>query len=238
MKNINITFVAFLFPILQSCASGGITSPYFQPSPEIAYRYGNFCGDNHPSGQQTLDRVERVDYLRSIKPIDSVDTFCQIHDLCYAKTINDNFHCDTLISDLLTGFGFNSWQGTPQQESQCNNLTGEMDFAFTYLLKRVEGEGWARGASITVGPAVATLSGGFHSATVAMSGFPLEGSCFLREEAMQARLNRALPDYVRAIAHAQSIEDQSCHNGFGALEQCFLDRTRVLREEITIDDMF
>ena len=59
--------------------------------------YGNFCGPGNPA-IQAKTRSERIAALKAIKPYDSLDGYCQRHDICYQLTHLLNMDCDkTLI---------------------------------------------------------------------------------------------------------------------------------------------
>ncbi len=56
--------------------------------------HGNFCGPFVPDdgGGSVEDRVARLS--SNWQPIDSVDRFCQEHDICYVRNGFLNHHCD------------------------------------------------------------------------------------------------------------------------------------------------
>lgn len=221
---------------LNACASAGVTSPYFRPEPGVEYRYGNFCGDGHPAGQQQLSRQDRIIALTSIKPLDSIDRMCQLHDLCYAATVNDNIFCDRAIAESLGGFGWDRFRGESSLETQCENLELEIDAAFSAMLKRNR-ENIDPGAERRTAFLVNSLALGVapaYAAGAMLGGFPPEGACHMHDAVYQHRLTQALPHFVDALAYEASFENCEEHD----FEECFRAARRVLENSMEIDDIF
>lgn len=65
---------------LALCGCAGMTTPQ---SDGFSWRYGNFCGQDHPPTSGT--QQEQLAQLRAIEPWDDIDRACQAHDICYVE---------------------------------------------------------------------------------------------------------------------------------------------------------
>jgi hypothetical protein len=92
LRRTSYTVVALVGAILSGCVGGaGMQTPV----------YGSFCGPNHPHLNPKLSRIEAAQYLRSLKPYDSIDELCQLHDVCYAEQGHFSRYCDMKLISAL-----------------------------------------------------------------------------------------------------------------------------------------
>ena len=238
MKYAKLVLLSLVIVFMQSCSSKSLTSPYFRPEPGAQYRYGNFCGDGHPAGQDLLGQSERIDMLQRIKPVDSIDLICQMHDLCYARTFNDNIHCDNMIGQLIGSRGFDAWDGSNRIEGQCRNIEMEILIAFnTYFKRNRDGQPeFLSNLYFSLGATSVALVSPVIAYSASIYGFPQEGQCHLRGEALNARLERARPNYVLALAINEAL-DACPDRSFPQFQQCTNQIADSLESEITTSDM-
>lgn len=86
-------FLIVLFMIELASCSGLQT----RPDSEQIWRYGNFCGKDHPKIDSRLTLREQVAALMRITPIDDVDRACMWHDICYTVAEGPTQICDKAL---------------------------------------------------------------------------------------------------------------------------------------------
>ncbi len=169
LNTCNVIVLVFLNLLMQGCVSA-FASPYVNPSEGHIFKYGKFCGPKVPPHQLSKVRKQRIAYLSSITPIDSIDEACKVHDLCYARFGDDNASCDTTMVTTLVHLGRNSaWKSAPnlppapksipmniagfileipqvdrRTSSPCNSLVHEIMTAFSTKIKNIRGQSETR----------------------------------------------------------------------------------------------
>lgn len=86
----------------------------------VSYRYGRFCGLDHPAG------VTTVSDLVVIEPKDDFDLLCMHHDICYMKTGMLNRRCDVELVAALTNLEIT--------EKKCDNARLLIVYYFLYAV--------------------------------------------------------------------------------------------------------
>lgn len=67
------------------------------PGVATQWRYGNFCGKDHPPVDTRLPLPQQINQLLAIAPIDDVDMACQFHDICYTVAGSPHSLCDKVL---------------------------------------------------------------------------------------------------------------------------------------------
>lgn len=214
MKNSKLLAAGVIVFSLTSCANLNVaTSPYFQPEPGVVFKYGNFCGPTTPKDQLSYPLAERVSYLNSIEAADSIDGACKAHDLCYAKFGEDNFYCDTMISDLLSdgGQASTSYLGGDTQDLSCGKLALEMGTAFLGDFKRVRKRPngvTPKAANNAIGGLVGAGLLVTNIASALNYGWPGEGTCHATRQSWQIRMRDSLPEFRKAALAGGCTEEE------------------------------
>lgn len=100
----------------------GLTSRYFKPKGTgKTYAYGNFCGPGVPLAEGDPSNLQKA---AAIKPVDTIDRACKLHDMCYMKFGRDNPECDLLTYSGGLAQSYPNL-GSPLKE-QCSRLIGEV----------------------------------------------------------------------------------------------------------------
>lgn len=127
----------------------GVTSRYFRPKGTgKTYAYGNFCGPGLPVAEGNPANLREA---AAVKPVDTIDRACKLHDMCYMKFGRDNPQCDQLTYASGLSLKFPNL-GSPLNE-QCGRLIGEVGQGI--MIKATGGVSLASDAAI--GAAVAPL---------------------------------------------------------------------------------
>lgn len=108
------------------------------------FRYGCFCGENYPTIQAysksykklSLNQKETlIAQYYKIKPYDSIDEVCMLHDICYiskggnSQTCNDAFY--NSLTDIKKAFKHASKNKSKKsKERRCKNLSSDMASIF------------------------------------------------------------------------------------------------------------
>ncbi|NDY89836.1 hypothetical protein [Ideonella livida] len=68
--------------------------------PEISttWRYGQFCGKDHPALDPAQGPLGQIRFLLGLSPVDDVDRACQFHDICYVANGSPSRLCDKALS--------------------------------------------------------------------------------------------------------------------------------------------
>lgn len=202
---------------LAACQSTMQTSPYFQPEEGVAYRYGEFCGPEHPAvlTTRTPENTHSILYrLAAIEPRDSIDRACKAHDMCYEIAGADSDYCDTAFRAFKDAWVISAEFET--QGRQCANLFSEASFGVRYgkgkrRLSYVDSQASLQsGAARLVGATLAPS----HVASVARHGFPPPfWSCNL-EDFMQRRADADfLERLFETVAARACADDAACIEG-------------------------
>ena len=88
-----------LISVIASCSAGTsnkVGTKNSLPSFSSFKIYGNFCGPGYPLIQKATKAAE-IAALVGMAYKDSLDRYCKLHDICYAKTFFSNKQCDEKI---------------------------------------------------------------------------------------------------------------------------------------------
>ena len=113
-----------------------------------AFRYGCFCGENHPGlshpsgkSEAALSRREREELAilyYQIKPVDAVDAACQAHDVCWLLSTTTSQECneqfESELDELTDAFDAAAdrlplGQRNNSQARRCWALAGDIEVA-------------------------------------------------------------------------------------------------------------
>ncbi len=96
MKITKILVTLFFTIVIIGC-SGLQTNNDSEP----AWKYGNFCGKDHPRIDSRLPVPVQITQLSRIHPVDDIDLACFWHDVCYTVEGKATATCDHILSSNL-----------------------------------------------------------------------------------------------------------------------------------------
>ena len=87
-----------LIAVLCATAVTGCSGLQTQSGSEQIWKYGSFCGKDHPTIDPRLTPSAQITQLQGIRPIDDVDRTCQLHDICYTAARGPTAICDRVLT--------------------------------------------------------------------------------------------------------------------------------------------
>ncbi len=107
-----------------------------------SFRYGCFCGKNYPHIKNASEdiykrldlkqRRELITQYYKIKPYDSIDEACMLHDICYIYQGGESQDCNDALYKKLRKIedSFGSPRERDSKERRCKTLASDMASVF------------------------------------------------------------------------------------------------------------
>lgn len=114
------------------------------------FRYGCFCGDNHPNikhsskkSYKKLNRDQRATLINQYKLIDAyddIDAVCKEHDICYIYYGKEAQECNDEIVDALDRIEDIFDNRDDLHSKQCKNLAYDISSVFNTIFSPSDDE--------------------------------------------------------------------------------------------------
>lgn len=164
-----------------------------QPIFHAGFKYGCFCGANHPvnsdaSTERSLEgsqanRKWMIERYFSVKPFDDIDALCQAHDVCWTRYGYPNLRCNEELSSslktlesLFKRVAPSPRPGRPTNPArQCMTLIADIDAAAILVMESHSDEASIRAVQPLVklvGWIGAALAGSAIAATRTQEQYP------------------------------------------------------------------